>query len=86
MEKIIKLYLELQTNVYFAGQPWLDLVNQTHFLNYCERSESKLNLSWADHGDLVIKRYFETGPGYRHDLVRCQVSDVRCQVSGVAFL
>ena len=28
-----------------------------------DRSKAKLNLSWADPGDLVIKRYFETGLG-----------------------
>ena len=30
-----------------------------------DRNQAKLNLSWADPGDLVIKRYFETGLGSR---------------------
>ena len=31
-----------------------------------DRSQAKINLSWADLGDLVIKHVFETGLGSRH--------------------
>ena len=31
-------------------------------------SKARQNLSWADPGDLVMKRYFETGLGSRHAL------------------
>ena len=33
-----------------------------------DRSSATLNLSWAGLGDLVIKRYFETGLGSRQAL------------------
>ena len=33
-----------------------------------DQSKAKLNLGWADPGDLEKKRYFETGLGSRHAL------------------
>ena len=78
------LYLELQTNVHFVGQPKLHLVNQTHFSKVCERLElGKTEFKLGDPGDLYIKHYFETGLGSRHALVIYNVSCVTYHMSRV---
>ena len=50
-----------------VGHSQLHLVNETHCHPFVkDRSKAKMILSWADLGDLVIKRVFETGLGSRH--------------------
>ena len=58
---IPKIYAtkKLQTYVYFVGQPRLHLVNQTHFSNFCERSdlgktEFKLGRSWGFSNEALL--------------------------------